>query len=354
MIQKSKENLFKDMNIYKIKKTLRFIRRRLLFLIPQLIGVTIVVFLLVRLIPGNPAYILLGQGASESAVAELTKRLGLDKPLYIQYFLFMKSLVTGKMGNSWFTSNPVMEDIAKRLPATLELITFSMIFIILISLYVAKVTAIRGNKIVNKVVRGYGFLSGAFPDFWLSLIIIYFLFTLFKVVPAPIGRLDLHFLPPKSVTGFYTIDSLLEGDFHKFKNAVYHLVAPVLGLVICHGAPILKMAQATMLRIESEEYVKFAESNGLSEKKVEKMIFKNSLPPVLTLIGYIYIFMLGGSVLVENIFSWGGLGQYAVLSITHSDYTPMQMIVFVTAIISYLVYLILDIVYYSIDPRVEI
>lgn len=342
------------MNHFKIKKTLKFIGKRLLFLLPQLIGVTIVVFLLVRMIPGNPAYILLGQGASDEAVAALSERMGLNEPLWKQYFIFIGNLFKGDMGTSWFTSNPVAVDIAKRLPATLELITYSMIFIIVISLFVAKVTAIRGNKIVNRVLRGYGFLSGAFPDFWLCLIIVFLLYTICHVIPAPIGRLDLIYINPKRVTGFYTIDALLEGNWDKFANAWAHLFAPILAMVICNAGPILKMAQATMLRTQKEEYIKFAKDNGLSDKKVESMIFRNSLPPVLTLMGYIYIFMLGSSVLVENIFSWGGMGQYAVQSITHSDYAPMQMIVLITALISFIVYLVLDIIYYSIDPRVEI
>ncbi len=342
------------MSWFKVQKTLRFIGKRLLFLLPQLIGVTIVVFLLVRMIPGNPAYILLGQGASEQAVAALSERMGLAEPLWKQYIFFIRDLLTGNMGNSWFTSNPVMEDIGRRLPATLEMISYSMVIIIVLSLSIARVTAIRGNKTVNRLLRGYGFLSGAFPDFWLSLIIVFFLYTLAHIIPAPIGRLDMIFIPPRHVTGFFTIDALLEGDLAKFGNAWAHLCSPVLALVICNAAPILKMAQATMLRIQKEEYVKFARDNGLSEKGVERMIFRNSLPPVLTLMGYIYIFMLGGSVLVENIFSWGGLGQYAVKSITHSDYAPMQMIVLVTAIVSFVVYLVLDIIYYSIDPRVEI
>ncbi|MGI6696651.1 MAG: ABC transporter permease [Christensenellales bacterium] len=342
------------MSRFRFQKTFKFIGRRLLFLFPQLIGVTIVVFLLVRLIPGNPAYILLGQGASEEAVAALSERMGLNKPMYLQYFYFIRDLVTGNMGNSWFTSNPVLLDISQRLPATLELVTISMFFIIVFSLYIAKVTVIRGNKVINKILRGYGFLGGAFPDFWLSLVIVYLLYALAKVIPAPIGRLDIKFLPPAHITGFYTIDALLQGEWELFGNACAHLVAPVLALVIVNAAPILKMAQATMLRVQKDEYVKYAQDNGLDSKYVESMIFRNSLPPVLTLIGYIYIFMLGGSVLVENIFSWGGLGQYAVQSITHSDYTPMQMIVLVSAIISFLVYLILDIIYYSIDPRIEI
>ncbi|MBA7575442.1 Dipeptide transport system permease protein DppB [subsurface metagenome] len=319
------------MIVFKILRILKFIGRRLLYLLPQLMGVTIVVFLLVRLIPGNPAYVLLGQ-----------------------YEYYIRGLLQGNLGDSWFTSNPVLIDIIQKLPATLELITYSIIIIIVLSLFIAKVTAIRGNKIVNNILRGYGFLAGAFPDFWLSLIIIFLLFALVGIIPAPIGRLDISFIPPQRVTGFYTIDSLLELDFKKFANAWSHLFAPVLALVIVNGAPILKMAQATIIRTQKEEYIKFAKDNGLSDKFSERMIYRNSLPPVLTMIGYIYIFMLGSSVLVENIFSWGGMGQYAVQAITHSDYAPMQAIVLISAIISYIVYLVLDIVYYSIDPRVEI
>lgn len=342
------------MNRQKIKSVTKFILKRLLFILPQLVGVTIVVFALIRVLPGNAAYVLLGQGASDEAVAALTARMGLDKPLLVQYLMFIKGLLQGDWGTSLITSNPVLTDIKQKLPATLELITYSLIIIVVFSLTVAKLTAIRGNKVVNKIIRGYGFLSGAFPDFWLALIIVFLLYSKAKIIPSPIGRLDMRYVPPVTVTGFYTIDALLEGSYDKFVNAWAHLMGPLLTMVICNAGSILKMAQATMIRIKSEEYVKFASDNGLTTKRKERMIFRNSLPPVLTLIGYVYILMLGGSVLVEQIFSWGGIGQYSIMAISNSDYAPMQAVVLIMAIISFVVYLILDIIYFSIDSRVEL
>lgn len=342
------------MNKQKIQLIIKFIFKRLLFILPQLVGVTIVVFALIRFLPGNAAYVLLGQGASDEAVAALTARMGLDKPLWIQYILFIKGLFNGDWGTSLITSNPVLTDIGQKLPATLELITYSLIIIVVLSLVIARITAIRGNKVVNKIIRGYGFLSGAFPDFWLALIIVFFLYAQTKIIPSPIGRLDMKYIPPATVTGFYTIDTLLEGSFDKFVNAWAHLAGPLLTMVICNAGSILKMAQATMVRTKGEEYVKFASDNGLSTKRKERMIFRNSLPPVLTLIGYVYILMLGGSVLVEQIFSWGGIGQYSIMAISNSDYAPMQAVVLIMAIISFIAYLVLDIIYFSIDMRVEL
>lgn len=342
------------MTRFKVLRVLKFIGRRLLYLLPQLVLVSIVVFLLVRLIPGNPAVVLLGQAASDETIAALSARMGLDKPIVLQYMYFIRDLFQGNLGNSWFTSNPVLTDITQKLPATLELVMYTMAIVISISLYVARVTVIRGKKVVNKILRGYGFLAGAFPDFWLCLIIIFLFFAVLNIVPAPIGRLDMSFVAPVRVTGFYTIDSLIEGDFKKFVNACWHLIAPIFALVIVNSAPIMKMAQATMLRTQKEEFIKYAKDNGLKNKFSEQMIYRNSLPPVLTLTSYITIYLVGSTVLVEKIFSWGGMGQYALQSITHSDYAPMQAIVLITAIISFIVYLVFDIIYYSIDPRVEL
>lgn len=335
-------------------KVVKFILKRLVFIIPQLLGISLVAFFLIRLIPGNPAYLLLGSGANPESVAALSQRMGLDKPIIVQYFIFIKDIFRGDLGYSWFTSNPVLTDIIDRFPATLELITYSLIFIVLVALPVARATAIKGNKLTNKLVRGYGLMAGAFPDFWLALILIYIFYVKLKILPAPMGRLDLSIIPPERITGFYTIDSLIRLDFQAFLSSWTHLFMPVIALVIFNGGPILKMAQSTMLRVKKEEFIKFYGDNGMNPKRLDKYIYKNSLPPVITLIGFIYVYMLGGSVLVENIFGWGGLGQYAVQSIVNSDFAPLQAFIIVAATMSLVVYLVLDIVYYMIDPRIEI
>ncbi len=331
-----------------------FIGKRFLFVIPQLIGVTIVAFFIIRILPGDPVYLLLGQGISPESVEALTQRMGLDQPVYVQYGLFIRNIFRGDLGYSWYTSNPVVVDLVRRLPATLELITYSMLVIVVVMIPLARLTALKGNRIANRIVRGYGLMAGAFPDFWLALILIFVFYVQFRWFPAPIGRLDPAILPPVRITGFYTIDGLLTGRFDVFVSALYHLALPVLSMAIYHGGPILKMSQSTMLRVKNEEYVKFLKDNGINRRTLDSYVFKNSLPPVVTLIGFIYVLMLGGSVLIETIFGWGGIGQYAVQAIAHSDYAPLQAFVLIVAFISLIVYLILDIVYVMIDPRIEL
>jgi ABC-type dipeptide/oligopeptide/nickel transport system permease component len=334
-------------------RILRFAGKRLLVAAPQVVGVTVITFLLVRLLPGNPAYQLAGPFATEQTRQAMVQRLGLDRPLVEQYFSYIKNLLHGDWGQSWFTARPVAEEILTRLPATLELITVAMIMIVGGGILLGLVVARKGHGWVDRITSLYGQLAGAFPDFWLGLVLSYIFFFLLGWLPGPTGRLPTGISAPEGVTGFYTIDSLLAGDIGLFFAAVKQMILPVATLVIVYMSGIAKMARSTISEMLRSDMVQYARLCGLPESTVVRYALKNSLPPILTLVGLTYAFLLGGAVLVETVFAWGGVGQYVVASIGRSDYFPVQAFVLAAALLNILVYLLVDLVHVLIDPRIE-
>jgi peptide/nickel transport system permease protein len=330
----------------------RAIVQRLLLFVPMLFGVLTVTFLIVHLIPGNPVYIIVGPAASEETIAALTHRLGLDKPLHLQYLDYLGGVVRGDLGVSLFTGAPVTSDLATRFPATLELITISLTLAILIAVPLGTINALRPGGIADRATFVYSFLAGATPDFWLALILVYVFYTKLSVAPPPLGRLGL-LSPPTRITGMYLVDSILTGNTETLTAAAGHYVLPVATLVIVYAGPITKMMRQTMSSVLRSDAVRFARACGLPIGRVVIIAVKNSLPPVVTIVGITYGWLLGGAVLVESIFSWGGIGQYAVQSITHKDFVAIQGFVLVAASFSMLVYLLVDITYMIIDPRVR-
>ena len=333
----------------------RLIVRRSLFAVVQLIGASIIVFVLVRMLPGDPATTMLGSTASPEQVAALQEHLGLDKPIPEQYLIWVGGVFSGDLGQSIVTGNPVTSDIGERLPATLELITVTLLVVIVILIPLGIATARRSRRlyarVADKGVFTYGMLAGAAPDFWLGLMLLYVFFSTLGVAPAPTGRLDLDVVPPATITGSLIIDSTVTANWAALRSALSHLVLPVVTLAFVYGAPILKMTRQTVIRMLDAEFVQQARASGISEGAILRIAFKNSLPPVITLIGVTYGFVVGGAVLVETVFSWGGLGQYAVQAITNADFPAIQGFVLVATSISILVYLLVDVVYHVIDPR---
>jgi peptide/nickel transport system permease protein len=331
-----------------------YIARRLLALAPQLLAISFVTFILIRLLPGNPAYRLLGPLATDSAVAELSRRMGLDQPLLAQYRLYLEQVLGGDLGTSWFTSRPVASDLLERFPATLELISLSLLAGLLVGIPAGVITAVRQRGIADRTTRIYGLLAGAFPDFWVGLILIFVLYYKLQILPAPLGRIGLGVEPPPTVTGMYTVDSLLAGDWAAFRSALAHLAMPVMALAFGVAAPIMKMTRTTMSTILQGDFVTHARACGVSNAVVARYALRNTLPPVITIIAVLYGYLLGGAVLIENIFAWGGIGQYAVQAVVNSDYAAMQGFVLVAAAFTLIVYLVVDLLYLAVDPRISI
>lgn len=320
-------------------------------MIPQLLGITLVAFLLVRLLPGNPATAMAGSLATPETVAAIEARLGLDQPLPTQFIMYVKNILQGDFGNSWYTSNPVTSDLAVRFPATLELISLSMLIAIIVGVIGGSIAALKPKGVVDRVTSGFATIAGALPEFWIGLLFIYVFYVRLGIAAAPIGRLDLQFSTPPPVTGMILIDTFLTGDMAMFRSAVSHLILPVLTLSIALIGPILKMSRTSMRDAIDSDYVHYARMCGMKKKYVVGYAFRTALPPIITIIAVYYGFMLGGAVLVEKVFGWGGFGQYAVQSVINKDYFAVQGFLMLAAVFSLFIYLAVDIIYMIVDPR---
>ncbi|ANC81577.1 ABC transporter permease [Pseudomonas putida] len=337
-----------------LPRPFRIVLARLAILVPQMFGVLLATFLLIRLLPGDPALLMLGNMATPEQIHNLRERLGLNGSVWEQFSSYISTVVHGDLGTSMFTSNPVVVDLLDRVPATLELITYAMILTIAVSVSLAVIAVIRPKGLVNKFSKVYGLAAGAVPDFWVGLLLIYFLFYVAGIAPAPFGRLDPILSTPTAVTGFLTIDTLIAGDFSAFSSAVGRLVLPVLTLVIVNAGALMKMTQMVFADNYRSEYVRHARASGLSEWQLVRMALRNSLPPIITMVGFLFGFLLGAAVLVETIFAWGGLGQYAVSAVMNSDYPALQGFVLVAAAFILIVYTAVDVFYGIADPRIEV
>ena len=330
---------------------LAYIGKRLLFVGPQLVGILLVSFLLVKLIPGDPAVLMLGPFATPDALARLRAELGVDRTLLEQFLIYLWNVTQGDLGTSWQTTLPVTTDLAQRFPATLELVTLGLLLALLIGIPLGVAGARFKRGLVRKAADYYGLLAGALPDFWLALVLIFVFYTILGIAPAPLGRIDFAIIPPEPVTGALLIDSLLAGNWAAFRNAAGHLVLPVLTLGLINAGPILKMTQSTMERMLEADFSGYAELCGLPRHVVVHKALRNSVPSIVTIVSVLYGFLIGGAVLVEIVFSWGGAGQYAVQGVLNADLNPVLGFVLYSAILSLVVYLMVDLIYFAIDPR---
>jgi ABC-type dipeptide/oligopeptide/nickel transport system permease component len=330
-----------------------YVLRRLSALVPQLLAISVVTFVLARLLPGDPVGMILGPLATPESLAKLRAEMHLDQPFHVQYFYYLRDVIQGDFGRSWSTSNPVSSDLAARVPATLELITYSLILALVIGIGIGIATALRPGGWVDRTTRIYGLLAGAIPDFWLGLLLIFFLYFELRIFPPPLGRLDPFLSAPTHVTGMYTVDSLLTGNWVCLGSALSHLALPVITLAFASAGSIMRMTRATMIGILDGDFIRHGRLSGLPERVLLRYALRNALPPVVTLVAIIYGYLLGGAVLIENVFGWGGLGQYAVQAMSNSDYAAIQGFVLVAATFTLVLYLVVDLVYFAIDPRIS-
>jgi ABC-type dipeptide/oligopeptide/nickel transport system permease component len=331
---------------------LPYIGRRLLFIAPQLLGIVLVSFLLVKSIPGDPAVLMLGPTATPQAIAALRTKLGLDHSLAVQFWIYLKDLVRGDLGTSWQTTRPVLEDLVQRFPATLELVTLGLLLAVLIGVPLGLASALKEKGVLARIADFYGLSAGALPDFWLALVLIFIFYTLLQWAPAPLGRIELAVIPPPPVTGLLTIDSVIAGDWTAFRSAASHLVLPVLTLGLINAGPILKMTQSSMEKMLQSDFSRYEVLCGIPHRLVVRHALRNALPSVVTIVSVLYGYLIGGAVLVEIVFSWGGAGQYAVQGVLNSDLYPVLGFVLFSAIFSLFVYLAVDLIYFAIDPRI--
>lgn len=329
--------------------------RRLSQAIPSIIGIVVVTFLLTRALPGDPAAYFAGPAADEKSIAEIRAALGLDKSLPEQFWLYLGDLSRGDLGVSISTGRPVLEELATRLPASLELTLIALVFAIGVALPLGILAATRPNSWVDHLCRVVVTAGVSLPVFFTGLFFVYTFYYLVDIVPSPIGRLDIFVIPPEHVTGFYLIDSLIAGDLKTFGAALGQIVLPAITMGVFVLAPLARMTRASMLQALGSDYIRTAQASGLARRKVLfTYAFRNALLPVLTTLGMVFSFMLGANVLVEKVFAWPGIGSYAVNALVVSDFAAVQGFVLSMAILFVVVNLAIDVLYTIVDPRIGI
>jgi peptide/nickel transport system permease protein len=327
----------------------------MMLVIPNLIGVVIITFLLTRALPGDPAAYFAGPAADKQAIEQIRVKLGLDKPLVVQFGRYVADLGHLNLGTSLTTGQPVLTELKNRLPASAELTLFGLILSMAIAVPLGILAAVKQGSWIDHTCRVVATAGVSLPVFFTGLLLVYVFYFQLGWSPAPLGRLDVFFSPPPQVTGFYFIDSLLNRDLATFRAALSQLLLPGLTLCIFSLAPIARMTRASMLAVLASDFVRTARASGLDSRTVIlTYAFRNAMLPVVTTLGMVFSFLLGANVLVEKVFAWPGIGSYAVEALISSDFAPVQGFVLTMAILYVVLNLIIDVLYGVIDPRVRL
>ena len=333
---------------------LSFIVRRLALLALVIPAVTLVAFLIARVVPGDPVALMAGPTATVTTRAALRAEWGLDQPLPIQYLIYMGRLLQGDLGTSFRTGRSVAADFGTFFPATIELATFAVLVGLPFAIGGGLVAALRQNSRLDYLVRAGIGIGVALPVFWLGLLMILVFSSWLNVLPS-LGRLSINTPIPPNVTGMYVIDSILAGQFATTADALRHLVLPCLCLSLTVVVPVGRIVRASMLSALSQEYLRTATAKGLPHRVVVvRHAFRNALLPVVTAIGLVYGLLLGGAVVTETVFSWPGIGDYVARSISSLDFQPVLSFTLFSALIYVVINLFVDVLYAALDPRVRL
>jgi peptide/nickel transport system permease protein len=332
-----------------------YILRRLLIAVPSLLGISVVLFVVLALAPGDPfEELATNPNVPPEVRMALRASLGLDDPVWTRYLHWLTSMVRGDWGFSFVSRVDVVQLIVQRLPTTFIVIGLSQVLAILVALPVGILAAVKPYSWFDRIASTIAFIGFSLPTFFTGLLLAYVFYFLLGWAPSPLGRLDPMFSPPPAVTGFFVIDGLLAGDPALAWAAAKQLVLPVATMALFVLAPIARMTRASMLAVLSADFVRTARASGLSSGTVlVTYALRNALLPVVTTLGMVFGFMLGSSVIVEKVFAWPGVGSYAIDALTASDYAPVQGFVLAMGVLFVLLNLLVDVLYVLIDPRVE-
>lgn len=334
---------------------LRMIMMRVIQALPVVFGVILVTFLLTRALPGDPAAYFAGAAADEKSIQEIRVALGLDRPLYEQFIIYLGDLARGDLGISISTGQPVIAELARRLPASLELTLGALLISIAIAVPMGVLAATRPGKPIDHICRLLATAGVSLPTFFTGLALLFIFYYLLGWAPAPVGRLDFIYLPPDPVTGFYVVDALLAGDTDTALAALAQLILPMITLALFTLAPIARMTRGAMLQALGSDFIRTAKAAGLSRRMIiGRYAFQNAMLPVVTTLGMVFSFTLGANVLVEKVFAWPGIGSYAVEALVVSDYAAVQGFVLSMALLFVALNLTIDILYTLIDPRISV
>ncbi|GAA2878910.1 peptide/nickel transport system permease protein [Aminobacter niigataensis] len=332
---------------------LRFILRRLLLLIPVIIGLTIIMFAIARLLPGDPVALAAGPNATQAEIAALAVEYGLDKPVWTQYANYVSGLAHGDFGTSLLTRRPVATDIAAYLPATLELVFAAMIIAVAVGIPLGLVTAVWRNRWPDYLAQVGAIGAISMPRFFLGLLL-QLCFAMWLMWLPLGGRLPIVVIPPPSVTGFLTIDSLIAGNWTAFTMSLRHLALPAIAMSLSPLATIMRMMRSSTIEVMQQDYVMTARALGLPSRKIiTKYVARNAVSATLTVIGLYFGWLLGGTVLVETVFDWPGLGLYATKAIVSQDMMPVIGVALVIGLLFVFANLIIDVLYGVINPKVR-
>mgnify|MGYP001817015135 CR=1 FL=1 len=336
---------------------LEFIIRRVGASLFVLVGVSIITFMLARVVPSNPAALYIGPRARPADIERVTKELGLDQPLPVQYMRYMGDVLRGDLGDSIATKRPVTQEISSRLPATLELLLAGMVIAVAVGIPLGVISAHRQGTMTDFFVRLISIIGVSIPAFGLGLLLQILFFRTLDIFPLS-GRFsnDLRFTDPiTDVTGFYLIDTLVTGNLTAFQDTLWHLILPAITLAAYPLGLVARMTRGTMLEVMEQDYIRTSRAYGIKERiVVYRYALKNALGPTLTIIGLTFAFALTGTFFVEIIFNWPGMGLFTVRSLLNLDYPAIMGITLFGAVGYVLIHLVDDLLQAWIDPRVTL
>ncbi len=329
-----------------------YIIRRLLMLIPVLIGMTLITFSIVHLIPGNPAQVILGEAATADAIAQLEERMGLNEPYFVQYGQYILNLLQGDLGTSLRSNTEISKEIVPYIAATFELTFFAMLFAVIVGVNAGIISAWKQNSWFDFLAMLFALIGVSMPVFWLALMEQWIFAQELGWLPAH-GRQDSRD-PIAPITHLYVLDSLIHLDFARTITVLKHLVLPSIALGTIPMAIIARMTRSSMLEVMQSDYIRTVRAKGSGQFLViYKHALKNAMIPVLTVIGLQTGVLLGGAILTETIFSWPGIGRYVYEAINYRDYPVIQSGILVIAFIFVMINLLVDILYKKLDPRIK-
>jgi peptide/nickel transport system permease protein len=333
---------------------LRFILQRSAFMAVMVVGLLAITFTISHVAPGDPARLAAGPNATEAMVETIRSEYGLDQPLPVQFARYLGGVLSGDLGRSITTTRPVAQDLMRYFPATLELVTFAITFSIVLGVAFGTLAAAFQNRWPDHLIRFLSTSGVALPMFWLGLLLKYVFGQRLEWLPLG-GRMDLLDLPPTTITGFYSIDAFLTGDFAMAVGLVSYMIMPALALSFPALASIIRVNRAEMLEVLRQDYIVAARAHGVSAWRIVAIYaLRNAMLPTLAMIGLRFGWMLGGTVLVESVFDWPGIGLYAVQATLNSDFQPIMGVTLVLGVSFMLINFAIDIVYGILDPRVRL
>lgn len=332
----------------------KYVLRRAAISLVAIVGAVALIFFITHVLPGNPILARVTM-APPGTIEQINRQLGLDRPVYEQFLHYMQGLTHGDLGSSWVTGRPVLRDLMQRAPASLELGTYATILAVVLGVPLGIFAAIRPGTLADWLARTLSALAVSTPAFWVGMLLIYLFYFRLPVAAAPMGRLDPGVAPPHTVTGFIVLDSLIQGNMDALKNALSHFLLPTVTLAFTVIAPLVRITRATMKEVLSQPYITAARAFGLSERQVVfHDALQNSLVEVLTVTGLVFGYLVSGSVLVEQVFAWPGIGQYAFSALVNNDFAAIQGFVLLVALTYVFINWVIDALYAIIDHRVRV